>query len=191
MKPRTTSGQAESSSPPRRPGLSRAMLVVGGLIIGSAVLVAMFERGAFRRSVPEDAVPSRKVVSAASPKERTPVPPPTLPQPAPANPTLTNPAPAERPSARSETKLVLTQIKAQKYVEEAYPAWRRAHPGQDCPQKLIELNEYMEDKDTNDAWGHPMRMRCSAAQQSGTKGIKVTSYGRDGERSEDDIRFGD
>jgi hypothetical protein len=189
MKPRTTTRQAGSTSPPRRAGLSRATLVAGGLIVGSAVLVATLERGAFRRSVPEDAAPGRKVLSAPSQKERTPVPPPSLP--APSSPAPSNAALAERPSARSETKLVLTQIKAQKYVEEAYPAWRRAHPGQDCPQKLIELNEYMEDKDANDAWGHPMRMRCSATQESGAKGIKVTSYGRDGERSEDDIRFGD
>jgi len=109
-----------------------------------------------------------------------------LPQTAPANA-----APADRPSTRAETKLVLTQIKVQKYVEEAYPAWLKAHPGEECPRQLIELNEYMEDKDTNDTWGRPMRMRCGAAPGSGVKGFKVISLGRDGEVSEDDIKFGE
>jgi hypothetical protein len=162
--------------------------VIAGSIIGLvAVLIAMFECGAFRRPVSEDAAPNRKVVSepAPSPTERAPVPRPALPEVTPANT-----APAERPSARAETKLVLTQIKVQKYVDEAYPAWLRAHPGMECPRKLIELNEYMDDKDANDAWGRPLRMRCGAALGSGAKGIKVTSFGRDGEASEDDIKFG-
>lgn len=162
------------------------MLVVAALIIGlAAVLVAMFERGASRRPEPEDAAPSHAVSSqrVPSPTKRTPVLRPALPQAASANA-----APAERPSARAETKFVVTQMKAQKYVEEAYPAWRNAHPGKECPVQLIELNEYMEDKDVNDAWGRPMRMQCGAGLQPG-KRIKVISYGRDGERSEDDIRF--
>jgi hypothetical protein len=46
----------------------------------------------------------------------------------------------------------------------------------------------MEDKDTHDAWGRPLRMRCSASRSG--NGFKVISYGRDGEASEDDIRFG-
>ena len=160
------------------------MLVVGGLI-GLAMLVVIFERGAVRHSAPDDAAPRREVSSAPSLTKRAPVARPALPPSAPANSVQ-----AERPFIRSETKLVLTQIKAQKYVEEAYPAWLRAHPGQDCPHTLIELNDYMEDKDANDAWGRPMRMLCGAARRSGATGIKVTSYGRDGERSEDDIHFG-
>lgn len=184
MKPGTTR-QTGDSATPQRVGLSRAMIVVGGLIVGVAVLVAMFERGAFRGSVPDDAVPRHEVASAPAPTKRAPATRPALPQAAQAKPAL-----AERPFARSETKLVLTQIKAQKYVEEAYPAWLRAHPGQECPHTLIELNEYMDDKDANDAWGRPMRMLCGAAGRSGATGIKVTSYGRDGERSEDDIHFG-
>ena len=98
---------------------------------------------------------------------------------------------AERPSARNETRIVLTQIKLQKYVEEAYPKWQRAHPGQECPHQVIELTEYIDDKDANDAWGRPLRMRCGEALGSGAKGIRMISLGRDGERSEDDIKFGE
>jgi hypothetical protein len=118
--------------------------------------------------------------------ERAPVPRPALPQAAPSNA-----APAETPAARAETKVVVTQIRVQKYVEEAYPAWLRAHPGKQCPHQLSELAEYMADKDTNDAWGRPLRMACGPAPQSGTTRIKVISYGRDAEVSEDDIRFGE
>lgn len=188
MKPSATRGQAGSSATARRVVAPGTVRVVTGIVIGLlGVLVAMFECGALRRPVPEDTAPSRNVASesAPSPTERAPVPRPALPEVAPANA-----APAERPSARAVTKLVLTQIKVQKYVDEAYPAWLRAHPGVECPRKLIELNEYMDDKDANDAWGRPLRMRCGAALGSGAKGIKVTSFGRDGEASEDDIKFG-
>lgn len=182
MKPSATRSQTGRSSTPRRVVAPRTLLVVAGIVIVPlGLLVAMFEYGAFRPS--EDAAPGREVSSQRepSPRERTPVPRPALPQ------VAANAAPVERPSARIETKLVFTQMKVQKYVEEAYPAWLRAHPGKECPRQLIELNEYMEDKDTNDAWGRPLKMRCGASQSG--HGFKVISYGRDGEVSEDDIRF--
>lgn len=67
-----------------------------------------------------------------------------------------------------------------KYVHEAYPAWLRAHPGEECSHRLIEFNEYMEDKDSNDAWSRPLKMFCGAARWAGakrlpTKPIAVTS----------------
>lgn len=112
---------------------------------------------------------------------------PALPQAQPAAP-----APAEPRSVGvgvAEAKRKLTQSKVQKYVHEAYPAWLRAHPGEECPHQLIELNEYMEDKDANDAWGRPLRMFCGAARWAGAKTIEVISLGRDAEaRTEDDIK---
>jgi hypothetical protein len=165
------------------------VLVVAAVILGLVgVVVVMFEWGAVPRPVPEDAVPSREVASqrAPSPTKRTPMPQLASPQEAPASA-----APATRVAGRNENKIVLTQIKVQKYVEEAYPAWRRAHPGQECPHRLIELSEYMEDKDIHDAWRRPLRMRCGASARSGATSIRVLSLGRDGEVSEDDIKFGD
>lgn len=166
------------------------MLVVAAVIIGLAVvLVAVFDSGALRRPVHEDAEPSREVSSqrAPSPTERKPVPPPALPQVQPAEP-----APAEPRSVGvgvAEAKRKLTQIKVQKYVHEAYPAWLRAHPGEECPHQLIELNEYMEDQNANDAWGRPLRMFCGAARWAGAKAIEVISLGRDAEAgTEDDIK---
>jgi len=169
-----------SGSNPRRVG----MLVVAGVVVGLVgLLVAMSKYGGSR---PEDAVPDRQAsnLQAPSPTHRATAPRPELP-PAPANA-----PPAEGGATRAETKIVLTEIKVQKYVDEAYPAWLQAHPGQACPRRLIELNEYMEDKDANDAWGRPLRMVC--ARQPGANRIKVVSLGRDGEaRSEDDIQYGE
>jgi hypothetical protein len=187
MKPSAARTQAESSSIPRRAVTPRTVLVVAGIIGLLGVLVAMFERRTVREPAPQQVAPGREGSSQRAPSAtvRTPGPRPALPPAAPAHAAL-----AERPSARAETKLVLTQIKAQKYVDEAYPAWLRAHPGGECPRQLIELNDYMDDKDVNDAWGRPMRMQC-VPLPTGAKGIKVVSSGRDAEfRSEDDIRFG-
>jgi hypothetical protein len=103
------------------------------------------------------------------------------------------PAPAELRSPNgvgaTAAKRKLTEIKVQKYVHEAYPAWRQAHPGQECPHRLIELNEYMEDKNANDAWGRPLKMFCGAARWAGAKRIEVISLGRDAQAgTEDDIK---
>jgi hypothetical protein len=194
MKPTTTTSQTRSSSTPRRVVAPRTLVVVAGLTGVAGAVVVMFECGALRRS--EDAAPGPEVSSprevsshhAPSPTQRTPGSRPALPQAAP-----TSAVSDEQPSARAVNRLVRTQIKVQKYVEEAYPAWRRAHPGQECPRQLIELNEYMEDKDANqdakDGWGRPLRMFCGVTLKSGAKGFKVVSYGRDGETSEDDIKF--
>jgi hypothetical protein len=163
------------------------VLVVAGLIGLVGVLIAMLECGTLRAPAPREAAPTREASSqrTPSPTVRTPGPRPALPAVAPPSPLV-----AERPSAAAGTKIVLTQIKVQKYVDEAYPAWVRAHPGAECPHQLSELNEYMDDKDPNDAWGRPIRMQC-VALPTGGKGIKLVSSGRDAEfRSEDDIKFG-
>ena len=208
MKPSATSSQAGSSSTPRRVGNRRIVLVVAGIVIGLAgVLLAMFETGVLRRPAPDSAAPDRAAFHKRAPSsaehtptspastERNAMSPPALPQAAGGNATGGNATAealaAERPSARNETRIVRTQIKLQKYVEEAYPAWHRAHPGQECPRQVVELTEYIDDKDANDAWGRPLKMRCGEALGSGARGIRMISLGRDGERSEDDIKFGE
>jgi hypothetical protein len=184
--------QAGSSSTPQRRVDPRTVLVVTAVILGPVVvLVAMFESGALRRPMHEDAEPSREISSrlAPSPAERKPVPRPALPQ---AQPAPAEPAPAEPRSVgvgAAEAQRKLTQSKVQKYVHQAYPAWLRAHPGEECPHRLIELNEYMEDKNAKDAWGRPLRMFCGAARWAGAKRIEVISLGRDAEAgTEDDIK---
>jgi hypothetical protein len=154
------------------------------------VLEAMFECGALRRPVHEDAAQSREVSrqQGSSPREQSRVARPELPPAQPAEPAPAAPSSMGSVMFEAKRKLKLTQIKVQKYVHEAYPAWLQAHPGQACPHQLIELNEYMEDQDANDAWGRPLKMFCYAARSVGAKRIKVISLGRDAEKgTEDDI----
>ena len=193
MKSGATTSQAKSSSTPQRRGRPRTVRVVAAVILGLlVVLVAVFECGALRPmhedAMHEDAEPSREVSSqrAPSPTERKPVPQPALPQAQPTEPESARPRAGLGVAAANRK---LTEAKVQKYVHEAYPAWRQAHPGQECPHQLIELNEYMEASDANDAWGRPLRMYCGAARWAGAKRIEVISLGRDGEaRTEDDIK---
>jgi hypothetical protein len=175
------------------------VLVVATGLLGLAVagLVHVVHGGDIGR---DEAQPDRQVSGQGAPAatERTPVPRPALPQAVP--PALpqaepVEPAPAEPrsvgrvgPGATAANRK-LTQSKVQKYVHEAYPAWLRAHPGEECPHRLIELNEYMDDKNANDAWGRPLKMLCGAARWAGAKRIEVISRGRDAEAgTEDDIR---
>lgn len=189
---------AKRSSTPQRRVPRRTMLVVAAVILGPVVvLVAMFESGALGRPTHEDAAAGREVSSerAPAPAERKPVPPPALPQAQPAEPEPAEPAAPGRAQPRvvgigaAKANAKLTQIKVQKYVHEAYPAWLRAHPGEECPHGLSELNEYMEDKDANDAWGRPLKMFCGQARWAGAKRIEVISRGRDAQAgTEDDIK---
>ncbi|HEX8112157.1 MAG TPA: hypothetical protein VF516_30700, partial [Kofleriaceae bacterium] len=121
----------------------RTVLVVGAVLVVAAGVV---ECGVLRRPVHEDTEPGREVASqrAPSPTERTPVARPALPQARPVEPAPGQPGQPGQPHfvgvGAAEANRKLTQIKVQKYVHEAYPAWRQAHPGQECPHRLIELN---------------------------------------------------
>lgn len=186
-----TSQAGSSSTPPRR--LPRStVLVVGAVILGLVVVAGFVHlvRGG-------DAEPGREVASQRAPSstEQHRVARPALPQVQPAE--LAQAQPAEPAPGRprfvgvgaAEANRKLTQIKVQKYVHEAYPAWRQAHPGKECPKRLIELNEFMDDSDANDAWGRPLKMFCGEDLAVGAKGIEVLSIGRDAEEgTEDDIK---
>ncbi len=150
------------------------------------VLVALLECGALGRPDREGTAPAREISRqhAASTTEHHRV----------ARPELTLEPAAEPGPASSiilltpEAKRQLTEAKVRRYVHEAYPAWHRAHPDQACPHQLIELNEYLDDRDANDAWGRPLKLLCSPARLASGKGVKVLSRGRDAEQgTEDDI----
>jgi hypothetical protein len=183
-----TPGQAGSSPTPQRKVPRRTTLVAGVALVALVVLAAMFECDVLRRPADEDAAPGREASSqrAGLPTVQAPTPRPALPQ---ANPV--EPAPADPHSLDSitgEDKRTRTHIKVDRYVHEAYPAWLRAHAGQECPRRLSELNEYIHETDANDAWGRPLKMLCGAARWAGKKRIEVISLGRDAEaRTEDDI----
>src|SRR5882724_8677615 len=87
-----------------------------------------------------------------------------------------------------ESKVDTTKIKLKKYAFEAYPSWSAAHPDKACPDKLADLNEYMNNDDSNDSWGKPLKMLCGSNLPPGAKGLAVISAGEDGkEGTEDDL----
>jgi hypothetical protein len=80
------------------------------------------------------------------------------------------------------SKLDVARLTIRKYAREAYPRWRAAHPGQTCPAQLVDLNVYMNNRDTKDPYGNDYEMYC------GLHGIVVRSLGEDGRlNTEDDL----
>lgn len=89
--------------------------------------------------------------------------------------------------ARIET----TQMKLEMYANQAFPAWAMAHPQAMCPDKLADLAEYANGRDTRDAWGHPIKMLCGTALPPGSHPIALVSAGPDGqEGTGDDLTSG-
>ena len=88
-----------------------------------------------------------------------------------------------------ESKVETTKIKIKKYAFEAYPSWSASHPDKACPEKLADLNEYMNNNDSNDSWGVPLRMTCGQNMPPGARGIAIVSLGEDGkEGTADDLK---
>ena len=88
-----------------------------------------------------------------------------------------------------ESRVDTTKLKLKKYAFEAYPSWSTAHPDKGCPEKLSDLNEYMNNDDSNDSWGHPIKMLCGTNLPPGARGIAVMSSGEDGkEGTADDLK---
>src|SRR5262245_13923882 len=86
----------------------------------------------------------------------------------------------------------IAKATAKKYAFEAYPSWAAAHPDKQCPDKLEDLNEYMNNKDTKDPWGGQYKMLCGQNLPAGAKGIAIQSPGEDGkEGTEDDVKSWD
>jgi prepilin-type N-terminal cleavage/methylation domain-containing protein len=76
-----------------------------------------------------------------------------------------------------------------KFAYEAYPSWSAAHPDKPCPDKLEDLNAYMNNHDLTDPWGGQFKMLCGQDLPTGAKGIALVSPGEDAkEGTADDIR---
>jgi len=88
-----------------------------------------------------------------------------------------------------ESRVDTTKIKLRKYAFEAYGSWSASHPDKACPDKLSDLNEYMNNDDSNDSWGKPLKLLCGSSLPAGAKGIGVVSMGEDGkEGTADDLK---
>jgi len=92
-------------------------------------------------------------------------------------------------AAFGKSKIDTTKIKLSQYANEAYPQWSAGHPDKACPEKITDLNEYMNNNDANDSWGRPIKMLCGANLPPGAKGLAVMSAGEDGkEGTPDDLK---
>ncbi|NVB77344.1 MAG: hypothetical protein HOV81_03030 [Kofleriaceae bacterium] len=82
-----------------------------------------------------------------------------------------------------ESKADIARATVKKYAFEAYPRWRAWHPNAACPERLDELNEYMNNEHTHDPWGGVYEMSCNEL------GILVWTVAEDGRPgTADDIR---
>lgn len=88
-----------------------------------------------------------------------------------------------------ESKGDIAAATVKKYAYEAFPSWSAANPTKGCPDKLEDLNEYMNNKDIKDPWGGTYKMLCGQSLPPGAKGIAVMSPGEDGkEGTSDDVK---
>jgi hypothetical protein len=88
-----------------------------------------------------------------------------------------------------ESKVDIARATVNKYAYEAYPSWAAAHPDKGCPDRLEDLNEYMNNKDIMDPWQHPYKMLCGQQLPPGAKGLAVVSAGEDGkDGTGDDVK---
>jgi hypothetical protein len=90
----------------------------------------------------------------------------------------------------SKSKGDIAALTVKKFAFEAYGEWSQAHPDKACPDKLEDLSQYMDSKDTKDPWGQPYKMFCGQNLPAGAKnGIAVMSSGPDAkDGTEDDIK---
>ena len=90
------------------------------------------------------------------------------------------------------SKVDIAKATIQKYAFEAYPQWSQANPSKACPDKLEDLNEFMNNKDIKDPWGTQYKMFCGPTLPPGAKGLAVMSVGEDQkEGTSDDLKSWD
>jgi hypothetical protein len=92
----------------------------------------------------------------------------------------------------SVSKVDVAKSTVRKYAYEAFLQWGQAHPSKACPDKLDDLNEYMNDNKSTDPWGQNYKMMCGPNVPAGAKGIGIMSFGEDQkEGTADDIKSWD
>jgi hypothetical protein len=79
-----------------------------------------------------------------------------------------------------ESKIDIARATVKKYAYEAYPSWSVEHPYPACPRSVLELNDWMNNKDARDPWGSSYFVLCGSTLPPGAKGIGVASAGEDG-----------
>ena len=91
-----------------------------------------------------------------------------------------------------ESKVDIAQLTVKKYAIEAFSEWSMANPNKACPDRLEDLGQYMDSKDTKDPWGGTYKMFCGQNLPPGAKGIAVMSNGEDGkDGTTDDLKSWD
>ena len=85
-----------------------------------------------------------------------------------------------------DARIKTTRIKLVLYANQAFPAWAMAHPQAMCPERIADLAEYANDRDTNDAWGNPIKLLCGANLPPGAHHLALVSAGPDGKQGTDD-----
>jgi prepilin-type N-terminal cleavage/methylation domain-containing protein len=88
-----------------------------------------------------------------------------------------------------ESKVEIAKMTVHQFAEDAFPMWGRTHQDKACPDKLEDLSEYMNKKDTKDPWGNAYKFFCGQNLPAGAKGFAVMSSGEDGkEGTSDDVK---
>ena len=94
--------------------------------------------------------------------------------------------------SHGNSKEKIAKVTVEKYANEAFPQWSMQHPDKGCPDKIDDLNEYMNNRDTKDPWGNPYKLMCGQNLPPGARIIAVLSLGSDGrEGTADDIKSWD
>jgi prepilin-type N-terminal cleavage/methylation domain-containing protein len=83
-------------------------------------------------------------------------------------------------------KIETTRMKLDMYANQAFTAWSMAHPQAMCPDRVADLDDYMNEQNPNDAWGNPIKLMCGASLPPGARHIALLSAGPDGKEGTDD-----
>ena len=86
----------------------------------------------------------------------------------------------------NQPKADVTHARIMKYAYVGYPSWRASHLDRDCPASLAELNEYINNNDSNDAWGQPLELHCDAVDRFSPIRMWIRSAGPDRRFNTDD-----